>query len=148
MPSRNPCSSSTSSLTHGPVIEVNAVRVDDYVPAGTTVSLLKVDTEGADAWALMGCQRLLEARAIDEIWFEEFKPRAEALGIAPGAGATFLRSLGYSVTAQGDPAAEMVEWCALRPSAGSTKYKVQSTKYEVRRDDRADEGRNSRYPPK
>ena len=87
------------------------MRVDDYVPAGETVSLLKVDTEGADAWALMGCERLLRARAIEEIWFEEFKPRANALGIAPAAGATFLRSLGYTATPQGDPAAEMVEWC-------------------------------------
>jgi FkbM family methyltransferase len=94
-------------------INVDVVRVDDVAPF-EPIALLKVDTEGADAWALMGCERLFRAGLIDEVWFEEFKPRAEALGIAPGAGPAFLRSVGYLATPTGDPNGEMVEWSARR----------------------------------
>jgi hypothetical protein len=31
---------------------------------------MKVDVEGADTWVLQGCERLLKAKLIKEIWFE------------------------------------------------------------------------------
>ena len=37
-------------------VEVKVVRVDETVPLHAPIAFLKVDTEGADAWALMGCK--------------------------------------------------------------------------------------------
>jgi FkbM family methyltransferase len=94
-------------------IEVDVVRVDEVVPAGSRVALLKVDIEGADAWALMGCERLLNARAVGEIWFEQNKPRIRALGIPQTAAQDFLRSVGYLPRPMGPASGELVEWLAV-----------------------------------
>lgn len=102
-------------------VEVEVVRVDDVVPADARISLLKVDIEGADAWALMGCGRLLEARRVDEIWFEQNKPRMRALGIPEDAAEDYLRSVGYLPAPVSRAQAEVVEWRAVpagRPTAG------------------------------
>lgn len=96
-------------------IEVDVVRIDDVVPASHPVALLKVDIEGADAWALMGCERLLKAGTVSEIWFEQNKPRSRALGINVDAAQDYLRSLGYTLYPQGNTECELVEWAA-RPA--------------------------------
>jgi FkbM family methyltransferase len=93
-------------------VNVNVVRIDEAVAPPGDVSLLKIDVEGADTWALMGCERLLRARRVKEICFEQNKPRMAALGIAAGEAEAYLRSVGYSASAQSDPAAEVVEWSA------------------------------------
>ncbi len=98
--------------TTGGGLEVDVVRVDEVVPAGSHVALLKVDIEGADAWALMGCERLLKARAVDEILFEQNKPRIRALGIPENAAQDFLKSVGYQLRPMGLPSSELVEWSA------------------------------------
>jgi len=94
-------------------IEVEVVRVDEVVRSDDTIAILKVDIEGADAWALMGCERLLKGRVVREIWYEQNKPRMRALGIPLDAPQEYLRSVGYVPSAQGDPAAETVEWSAV-----------------------------------
>jgi FkbM family methyltransferase len=94
-------------------IEVEVVRVDEVVPSGTPVLLLKVDIEGADAWALMGCDLLLRQRAIQEVWFEQNKPRIRALGISENAAQDYLRSVGYTLQPLSDPGGELVEWSAV-----------------------------------
>jgi len=94
-------------------VEVDVVRIDDMVSAEHTVALLKVDIEGADSWALMGSQRLLEARSVQEIWFEQNKPRIRALGLAEDAAQDYLQSLGYSLQAMSDASSELVEWSAI-----------------------------------
>lgn len=99
-------------------IDVKVVRVDETVPANSRIAFLKVDTEGADAWALMGCKRLLESRLIDEIWFEENKERCAALGIPATAAVEFLSSLGYKCVAETNPNRGLVEWMAMRPNSG------------------------------
>jgi FkbM family methyltransferase len=95
-------------------VEVDVVRADEKIPATDSIALMKVDTEGADAWALMGCERLLKAGAVKEIWFEQNKPRSTALGIPADAASEYLQSVGYSSTAQGDRGADVVEWVAVR----------------------------------
>jgi FkbM family methyltransferase len=95
-------------------IEVDVVRVDNVLRSNDPISLLKVDTEGADLWALMGCERLLKAGIVNEIWYEENKPRMAALGIVPGATEDYLRSVGYNPTPHGDRSAETVEYFAVR----------------------------------
>ncbi len=94
-------------------IDVDVLRVDDVVSPETRVKLLKVDTEGADAWAIMGCERLLKAGAVEEIWFEQNKPRMQALGVPEDAAQEYLRSLGFRVRSTGDTSADIVEWSAV-----------------------------------
>lgn len=94
-------------------VEVDVVRIDDVVPVDSPVALLKVDIEGADAWALMGCERLLRARTVREVWFEQNKPRIRALGIPEDAAQDYLRSVGYPPQPLGDAAGELVEWSAV-----------------------------------
>jgi hypothetical protein len=94
-------------------IEVNVVRVDEIVDRDTPIALLKVDIEGADTWALMGCERLLASKTVQEIWYEQNKPRMAELGIPLSEAQNFLQSLGYQSLAQNDPNDELVEWCAV-----------------------------------
>jgi FkbM family methyltransferase len=98
----------------GRCTEVDVVRVDEVIRSTDSIALLKVDTEGADAWALEGCERLLKAGAVQEIWFEQNKPRSAALEIPPDAAQEYLRSVGYVSTTQDDPDGELVEWVAVR----------------------------------
>jgi FkbM family methyltransferase len=95
-------------------IEVDVVRADEAIPSNTQIALMKVDTEGADAWALMGCERLLKAGAVREIWFEQNKPRSQALGIPLDAAREFLRTVGYAATPRGEQGSQVVEWVAVR----------------------------------
>jgi len=95
-------------------IEVEAVRLDEVVAADEKIALLKVDVEGADAWALMGCERLLAAKTIEEIWFEQNKPRMELLGIPLTAAQDYLESIGYRCTPHDDPGGGLVQWSAVR----------------------------------
>lgn len=93
-------------------IKVEVVRIDDVVPEGCRVRLLKVDVEGAEPLVLMGCQQLLAARAIDEIWFEQNKPRLRALHLSEDSSQKFLLSLGYISRPLGSTSSEVVEWIA------------------------------------
>jgi FkbM family methyltransferase len=93
--------------------ETTVVRADETVLGTSAIHLLKVDTEGADAWALMGCERLLKTRAVHEIWFEQHKPRIRALGIPEDAAQDYLRSVGYLPRPIGNASAEVVEWFAV-----------------------------------
>ena len=93
-------------------IDVDVVRLDDAIDSNTEIALLKVDIEGADTWALMGCENLLRARSIREIWFEQNKPRMRLLGIEIDAAQQFLDSVGYTCACQGNATEELVEWRA------------------------------------
>jgi FkbM family methyltransferase len=101
-------------------IEVDVVRIDEIISSTDSIALLKVDTEGADAWALAGCDRLLKAGAIQEIWFEQNKPRCRALAIPLDAAVEYLQSVGYASTPKTDPDAELVEWRAVPHQNSST----------------------------
>ena len=105
-----------------PGIDVDVVRVDSIVPRTTRIALLKVDIEGADAWALEGCDALLKSGAVGEVWFEQNKPRMEALGIPVDAAQTYLRSVGYKATPQGDQDAPLVEWSAVPERSGAPAH--------------------------
>jgi FkbM family methyltransferase len=98
--------------TNASSTEVEVVRVDEMIRTDHPIALLKVDIEGADAWALMGCERLLKAGAVREIWYEQNKTRMRGLNIPLDAAQKYLESLGYVSVAQSDPAGEVVEWSA------------------------------------
>jgi FkbM family methyltransferase len=102
-------------------IEVEAVRVDEVVEVDKPIALLKVDVEGADAWALMGCDRLLRSRLVEEIWFEQNKPRMKLLGIQANAAQEYLESVGYHSTPHDNVSDPLVQWRAV-PCRGSPKF--------------------------
>jgi FkbM family methyltransferase len=94
-------------------IEVQSVRVDEVVSPHEAIALLKVDVEGADTWALMGCEHLLKSGLVKEIWFEQNKPRMAMLGIPQDAAQKYLTSLGYLCKPHDDPGKPLVEWSAV-----------------------------------
>jgi FkbM family methyltransferase len=75
-------------------VEVRAQRLDSAL-AGASVTLLKIDCEGAEAWVIEGASTLLAEKRIRHVCFEENKSRMSALGIAPNAAEQLLRSHGY-----------------------------------------------------
>ena len=80
--------------TTGSVL-VQVVRLDDVLPADPFIDVLKIDTEGADAWVLQGAERLLRDRRVGTIFFEENPARAEALGSSRGEAVRYLSGRGY-----------------------------------------------------
>lgn len=102
-----------STATNAHSIRVDVVRVDETVDPAEPIALLKVDAEGADAWVLRGCDRLLRARAIREVWYEQNKPRMRALGVSVDAAQAYLQSVGYSVSPGSDPESDVVDWRAV-----------------------------------
>jgi FkbM family methyltransferase len=93
--------------------EVDVVRIDEVLDTGDPIALLKIDIEGAEAWALAGCERLLRNRRVAEIWYEQNKPRMRALGIAGDAAQEFLRSVGYVPQPKSNLSRDVVEYCAV-----------------------------------
>jgi FkbM family methyltransferase len=78
-------------------MDVAVRRLDEVLPADLPVVVLKIDTEGADAWVLIGADGLLRRRQIANVFFEENPERMEALGIAPGTAEKLLVEHGYKV---------------------------------------------------
>ncbi len=99
---------------NGQAIEVESVRMDEMVPLNEQIALLKIDTEGADTLVLMGCEHLLKAGLVQEIWFEQNKPRMQQIGIPFDAAQKYLESVGYTCTAHGSERDSLVEWSAVR----------------------------------
>jgi hypothetical protein len=89
------------------------VRVDEVVDRDQPIALLKIDAEGADTWVLEGCEGLLRVRAVREVWYEQNRPRMDALGISLNVARDYLRSLGYQSFPQTDPDLAVVEWRAV-----------------------------------
>jgi FkbM family methyltransferase len=94
-----------------PII-VDVIRLDDILDTTAEVSLLKIDIEGADTWALMGCEELLRRRQIKSIWFEQNKTRMKHLGIGLNEAEAFLKSIGYECRPESDPSQDVVDWSA------------------------------------
>ncbi len=99
-----------SGATDGVLVEM--VRVDEVI-GDEQVALLKIDIEGAEAWALKGCDRLLKQHAVRELWFEQNKPRSRALGIPERAALDYLSTLNYVPRPMSDPEDDVVEWSAV-----------------------------------
>ena len=57
--------------------EFHAIALDTFVPPGTTVDILKIDTEGHERQVLKGAKRLYETRAIRKTWLEVKEPGGE-----------------------------------------------------------------------
>jgi methyltransferase FkbM-like protein len=60
-----------------------------------TVDVLKIDAEGSDTWVLYGAERLLKAKRIRHVFFEQHPGRMSGLGIEPTEAGRWLSALGY-----------------------------------------------------
>lgn len=91
-------------------IDVPMKKIDSFVDE--QIDFLKIDIEGADTWAIQGCENLLKNKKIKIICFEENRPRMRELGISEGEGVEYIKQFGYRVepfvTDNGKP----VEWIA------------------------------------
>jgi FkbM family methyltransferase len=78
-------------------VTVDVKRLDDLVQSGRMVSVLKIDTEGADAWVLEGAEGLLRQQRIKHVFFECNPTRMRQLGIEGNRPAEILNDCGYQV---------------------------------------------------
>ncbi len=78
-------------------IEVEVRRLDECLSPDLEIDVLKIDTEGADAWVLQGTERLLRAGVVKNIFFEMNSSRMAKLGIKEREPFEFLRGVGYVV---------------------------------------------------
>ncbi len=84
-------------------IPVSVVALDEVFeadvlePYGGFIRVLKIDTEGADAWVVRGAERLLRSGRVVHVFFEEVPRLAAALGVKPGEARAYLASCGYRV---------------------------------------------------
>jgi hypothetical protein len=62
----------------------------------------KIDTEGADALVLFGCEQLLKARKIKAIYFEQNADKMERIGLRPDEAQRFLKSMNYDCRSTND----------------------------------------------
>jgi FkbM family methyltransferase len=86
-----------SSLDSVRSIPVKVCRLDELILNGESISVLKIDTEGADPWVLEGAQALLKQRRIKHVFFEKNLKRMQQLGIQENEAEDFLVSMGYKV---------------------------------------------------
>ena len=93
-------------------VTVDVKRLDDLVQNGRIVSVLKIDTEGADAWVLEGAERLLRERRIQNVFFECNPTRMRQLGIDGNRPTEILNDCGYQVS-ELRGAAPGTEYCAV-----------------------------------
>ena len=86
-----------SSQLPAATFPVPVCSLDQLFPHRPRIRVLKVDTEGADAWVIQGARGLLARGCIEQVFFEENLERMQALGIEPGTAAGVLRECGYRV---------------------------------------------------
>jgi FkbM family methyltransferase len=83
-------------------IQIRVSPLDAIISADEPIAVLKVDTEGADLWVLMGAEKLLRRKQIQNIFYESNFERMQLLGIGVDDAASFLNRLDYKVTQFGD----------------------------------------------
>ena len=90
--------------------EVDVITLDEAL-AGTRVSVLKIDVEGAEALVLAGASATL-ADSAPIVFFEQNTPRLRALGLADDQAVRLLERHGYACRTLTDPTSDVVEWIA------------------------------------
>ncbi|WP_420385213.1 FkbM family methyltransferase [Roseivirga sp.] len=81
------------------LVEVQTLDTYTQINKITTIDLLKIDTEGADAWVLQGASQLLKEQRIKHIFFEHNQPRMALLKVGLDTAKNLLEGNGYVVQA-------------------------------------------------
>ena len=95
-------------------IEVDVVRLYEIIRDDEPISVMKIDTEGADTWVLHGCEGLLRKKQVRTIYYEQFRDRSKRLGIDDNDAEQLLERYGFRVRPMSDPKASVVEYSAVR----------------------------------
>jgi FkbM family methyltransferase len=109
-------------------IEVEADTIDAYCERMriSRIRLLKIDVEGFEADVLRGARRMLEAGAVDFVYFEICPANAAAVGADAAAAARYLHNLGFDLFEPADegaligtipdrvPQVTLANWLAVR----------------------------------
>lgn len=74
----------------GASLEVKVMALDDVIPRQEAIGLVKLDVEGFELAVLHGMQRMLRARRVRHIVFEEMEKY-------PGATHKYLSKMGYAI---------------------------------------------------
>lgn len=90
----------------GNEVSVPVVKLDEELRHVSFIDVLKIDTEGADAWVLEGSRELLRQKKIRNVFFEENEERMAELGIKRGQAREVLESCGYSLRTLGTNVSE------------------------------------------
>jgi FkbM family methyltransferase len=77
--------------------EVQVTTLDSLLDEQPSLAIaaVKIDAEGADTWVLEGARRLLLARRVRHLFFEQLPERMRPLGIVEGRAFEFLEACGY-----------------------------------------------------
>jgi len=71
-------------------VDIEVTTLDEFLPEGTKIGLLKIDVEGHEFQVLKGATRLLEQGRIRDIIFEDYFPQ-------PSPVVLYLQAAGYTV---------------------------------------------------
>jgi FkbM family methyltransferase len=93
-------------------IDVEVVPLDEALFDVPQITVLMIDIQGADFWALQGAERVLRERRARHVTWEENKPRMQRLGTSPGEPRRFMERLGYKVVPLSNSAAGVQHWYA------------------------------------
>jgi FkbM family methyltransferase len=80
---------------------VTVQTLDQIMEGVERITVLKIDTEGADAWVLEGAATLLREHRIEHVFCEINVSRMRKLSICQERPRQFLESYGYAVTPVG-----------------------------------------------
>ncbi len=94
-------------------IKIPVKRLDEIIDKESKIDFMKIDVEGADTWVLMGAENLLRNKSVNEIYYEQSKPRLRQLGIRDDDASDFLCSVGYLTAPLTNPSADVVVWRAV-----------------------------------
>lgn len=94
-------------------IKIPVKRLDEIIDKDSKIDFMKIDVEGADTWVLMGAENLLRNKSVNEIYYEQSKPRLRQLGIRDDDASDFLCSVGYLTVPLTNPSADVVVWRAV-----------------------------------
>lgn len=84
------------------VVTVPAVRLDDALADEPEIAFLKIDIEGLDELAILGAEKLLRAKRIAYLQWEENLDCMKSHGFTPGLAVELVRTCGYQATKIGD----------------------------------------------
>jgi FkbM family methyltransferase len=95
-------------------VDVEVFRLDKIITDDEAISVLKIDTEGADSWVLQGSEGLLSKSQVQTIYYEYNKQRAKPLGIGDDEARELLERNGYRVEVLSHENETMFEYKATK----------------------------------
>lgn len=92
---------------------VIVVPLDPLLSEAGPIRVLKIDVEGYDTEVIAGCRWLLAEKRIETIYYEQNRPRMEAIGIEPHRAEALLAEVGYKASLFSGGGTDVEEWIAV-----------------------------------